>query len=411
MSRTVRAVVVATVVTALAGAGQVLADSGAQGFIYGKVTTRSGNVYQGTIRWDGEESFWGDLFNSTKEDLDFRRYMPRDARRDDRRHPIKVFGVTIGVEWNDVDPSRQFVARFGDIDRIDITGKEDAELTMKGGSTVAVSGGSNDVDADILVRDPSLGEVELPWRKIRTIQFMQAPADTEAPAARLYGTVETRDGAFTGFIQWDSQECLSTDKLDGDSNDGRLSIDMGRIRSIERERRSASRVELRDGRSMVLDGTNDVDDSIRGIMVEDPRYGRVKVSWDAFEKAVFQEAPSSGPAYSAYGAARALRGAVVDDGGSRHEGRIVFDVDESESYEILHGYRYDVEYLIPFEMVKSVEPRSASSSLVVLRSGEELRLEDSQDVSEDNDGVLVFSSANGDPVYLEWDEVRRIEFD
>ena len=56
-----------------------------QGFLYGRVTTESGNEYVGFLRWGTQEGFWDDLFHSTKKDLPFHRYLDRrdvDRRRD-----------------------------------------------------------------------------------------------------------------------------------------------------------------------------------------------------------------------------------------------------------------------------------------------------------------------------------------
>jgi hypothetical protein len=44
------------------------AAAGDEGFLYGRLTTRDGTTYEGRLRWDDEEAFWGDFFNSSKED-------------------------------------------------------------------------------------------------------------------------------------------------------------------------------------------------------------------------------------------------------------------------------------------------------------------------------------------------------
>jgi len=407
-----RTLTILTVAGALVlGLGLAVPDAhaaAADGFIYGTVKTVNGTSYEGFLRWGDEEAFWGDLFNSTKENDEYAREVPRRERQ--RRRPIEVFGIKIGVRWDDVDPSRVFVARFGDIARIKVRGSDDADVTMKTGTTFEVSGGSNDVDAEITVYDKGVGEVRLPWRKIDTIDFSPAPADATPYGERLWGRVSAARASFEGYIQWDSQECLSTDILDGDSDDGRLKIEMGQIAAIERRSRRSSTVQLTDGRSLVLSGTNDVDSSIRGILVEDPRYGRVEVSWDGFERVEFGKAPSSGPGYNSFAPLGRLHGTVTADDGRELTGRIVFDIDEAEGWEILHGSADDVEYLIPFALVSQVEPRHRDESRVTLLSGETLRLEDSQDVGENNAGVLVFGSGDGEPEYVPWDEVRRIVF-
>ena len=151
---------------------------------------------------------------------------------------------------------------------------------MKSGTEYEIDGGSNDIGAKINVWDPAIGKIELNWNKIDTIDFMPAPSDLPVEVRRLFGTVQTRVGEFRGFIQWDQDEGQSNDKLDGDSEDGRLKLQMGRLKSIERRSRNSSTVVLKDGRTFVLDGTNDVNSDNAGIFVEDERYGRVLVSWD-----------------------------------------------------------------------------------------------------------------------------------
>ena len=215
---------------------------------------------------------------------------------------------------------------------------------------------------------------------------------------------------FEGYIQWDVQECLSTDKLDGESDDGDLAIEMGNIRAIEKHNRNGSWVELKDGRKLLLEDTNDVDDSLRGIFVEDERFGRVKISWKAFKRIEFREIGQSGKSYDDYPPASPLSGTVTDYEDRSHSGKLVFDLDETASWEMLNGDLDDIEYYIPFEMIRSVEPQRGDASRVVLKSGVELLLRDGQDVSERNDGIVVVRANEGE-VYLPWNEVKRVEFD
>jgi len=408
MRRTLITLALMTLVTAVPALAEEPAGSPAAGFIYGTVTTVNGATYRGLLRWGGEEAFWGDLFNSTKENEAYAREVPRRERQ--RRRPIEVFGIRVGVRWDDVDASRVFVARFGDIARIRVLGSDEAEVTMRTGTAFEVSGGSNDIDAEITVHDASVGEVTLPWRKIETVEFAPVPAGVRPYGERLWGRVTTTRGSFAGFVQWDSEECLSTDVLDGDSDDGRMKIEMGQIAAIERRGRRSSTVTLGDGRTLVLSGTNDVDSSIRGILVEDPRFGRVEVSWEAFERVEFTAAPSSGPGYDDFAPLGALHGVVVAERGREVAGRLVFDVDEAEGWEILHGTADGVEYLIPFALVSEIVPRRHDESDVTLRTGETLRLEGSQDVGESNAGLLVYGAGEKDPAYVPWDEVERVAF-
>ena len=59
----------------------------------------------------------------------------------------------------------------------------------------------------------------------------------------------------------------------------------------------------------------------------------------------------------------------------------------------------------------AVVPRGSRGSLVTLRNGEELHLEDGRDVGENNAGVLVHQGDGERPTFIAWDDVRRIDFE
>lgn len=385
------------------------ASGDTQGFLYGRVTMRSDTVYEGRLRWNGdEEAFWGDLFNGSKEDRPYWDEVPERERRRNRRDGVRIMGIRIGS--SDYSSGRSFVVRFGDIDRIEAH-RGDAVLTLKDGEEIEIDGsGTNDIGSRLDVWDREIGHVKLDWDRIDLIEFLPTPDGLDVPVTRLHGRVKTEEGDFEGFIQWDKEECLSTDELDGDSRDGSMSIEMGKIQRIERRSSRASLVTLWSGREFELRGTNDVNSENRGIYVEDPRYGRVLVEWDAFDSLDFSPAGDSGPAYEDFAPGKPLRGTVTETGGETYSGRIVYDIDEEYTWEILNGEQRDLEYDIPFALVKSVEPRGVDSSRVTLRNGEELILDDVADVGEGNDGILVLT-ADGDSVYIPWDDVERIDFD
>jgi hypothetical protein len=249
------------------------------------------------------------------------------------------------------------------------------------------------------------------WDEIRTIDFLPTPANLAVPAFRLRGTVHTEDGSFRGYIQWDQDECLSSDELDGETRDGEVSLQMGQIRSIERRSRDSSKVVLRDGRTFVLDDSNDVDSSNRGIYVHDGRFGRVLVTWDAFRRVEFDPPGDSGPAYTDFRPGRPLSGKVSTRQGKTYRGRLVYDVDEMETMELLDGHRRDVEYSIPFARIAFILPERTDSSRVVYKDGKELKLEDTVDVGRDNAGMLVFEQGRKEPRYIAWEDVQRIDFE
>jgi hypothetical protein len=256
--------------------------------------------------------------------------------------------------------------------------------------------------------------VDLDSLRIRAIEFIPN-LGLKATPQRLYGTVHTRHADFTGFVQWNRQECVGADELDGHTAEGALSLRFDTIRSIARRSRDSSLVTLLDGREMVLSGTTEVGDGNRGVYVDDLRYGRVLVSWDAFGRVDFS-AGGSGPDYADFPPGGPLTGNVTTRGGRRLTGRLVYDLDESEVTETLDAPYLGVDYTIPFGLIASIllpgaEQRSAQRAKVTLHSGEELRLERTSDLSEGNAGVLIFTAGDQRPEYVPWTDIQQVDLD
>jgi hypothetical protein len=177
-------------------------------------------------------------------------------------------------------------------------------------------------------------------------------------------------------------------------------------------------VTLRDGREFVLTGTREVGQDNGGTYVDDPRYGRVLVAWDAFERVDFSAAgpDSTGPAYGDFPPGGSLTGSVTTRDGRRLAGRLVYDLDESETTETLDAPSGGVNYTIPFGLVASImlpngEGRGAGHALVTLHSSEALQLERTGDLGYGNAGLLVFVGSQARPEYVPWADVQQVEFD
>lgn len=377
------------------------------GFIHGTVTTESDETYTGTLRWGKEEAFWDDLFNSNKEELPWlEEYGESSSGK-----TLNVLGRKVKINWGNFGTGRQLVARFGSLKTIENLGSDEVRLVMRGGEEIVGDGGSNDIGTRITVRDATLGSVQLDWKRIKKIEFSATPRSAQVEGYRLSGEVKTRRGSFRGFVQWDSEECLSTDKLDGESRDADHSIEMGKIRAIRRLSSKRSEVELKDGRKLRLEGTNDVDEDIRGILVEDSRYGRVEIGWDDFEAVIFDDEGSSGRGYGAFDDEGPLRGRVVTRDGESLSGRLVYDLDEAYRWEMLDGNDGDVAYIIPFALVAEVAPDGDDATRVTLRSGEKLTLDGTHDTNSDNDGVLVLDRDDKNGTLVPWSQVASVRFD
>ncbi len=377
-----------------------------QGFLYGRITTKVGTTYEGRLRWgDDEEAFWGDYFNGAKRENPWVVHTPLE-RQQEKRRGIEIFGFEVFRREPELDLSRLFMARFGDIARIEARGV-DVQVTLKSGTVFDLDRlGASDFDDDVRVWDGSHGVVDLDSLRIRTIEFFPTVRLSAVPD-RLYGTVRTRHGEFTGFIQWNRQECVGTDELDGKAADGALRLRFDTIRSIARRSPNSSLVTLRDGREIVLSGAHEVGDgNRRGIYVDDGRYGRVLISSDAFERVDFSPG-GSGPAYGDFPPGSPLTGGVTTRDGRRLAGRLVYDLDESETTETLDAPAEGVDYTIPFGLIASIVPPAS----VTLHSGQELQLERTGDLGERNAGMLIFVDGGQRPEYVPWTDVVQVDFD
>ena len=381
------------------------------GFLYGRITDVDGATFEGRLRWGrDQEAFWGDYFNGAKADNPWAVHAPAD-----RRSPFEIFGIEIGERDGQIRFGRQFLARFGDIARIEAH-LRDVQVTLRSGTTFELDrSAAGDIDDGVRVWDSRRGVVDLDARRIRTIQLLPTAPLVDAPD-RLHGTVRTRQGGdFTGFIQWNRQDSVGADELDGRTADDELRLRYDSIRSITRNSNDSSLVTLLDGREVVLSDTREVGDGNLGIYVDDGRYGRVLISWDAFERVDFSPGPS-GPGYVDFPPGRPLAGTVVTRAGRRLAGRLVFDFDESETTETLDASLQGVDYNIPFTLIASIVPRGregrgAGRATVILRDGEELRLERTGDLGERNAGMLVFVDGRERPEYVPWTDVEQIDLD
>ncbi|MYA08565.1 MAG: hypothetical protein F4060_11330 [Holophagales bacterium] len=386
-----------------------------KGFLYGRVTTGSGAAYEGRLRFGGdEEAFWGDYFNGFKEENPWAADVPPERLTESR--PVTVLGVEITRRERKLNLGRPFMARFGDIRRVEPSGRE-LLVTLKSGTGFVLNRFDADDFADgVRIWDDQHGVVDLSERRIRRIEFLPT-AELDGVADRLHGTVRTPQRNFTGFVQWDRQSSLGSDELRGRTADGEFSLRFDAIRSIARDSNDSALVTLRDGGEFVLSGTRAVGRGNRGVYVDDGRYGRVLVSWQAFERLDFGTADGSGPAYDEFPAGQQLSGAVTTRSGRRLAGRLVFDLDESETTETLDAPRGGVDYTIPFGLVASIvlpaeeacgDGRHAG---VTLHSGETLDLECAGDLGEGNAGMLIFTGDGESAEYVAWDEVERIDLD
>ena len=382
-------------------------------FLHGRLTTNDGATYEGRLRWGGdEEAFWGDYFNGFKDTNPWAAYVPSEQLKESR--PLKIFGLEIARWLSQIALDRPFMVRFGDIARIESDNRHVRVIPKSGTVFLLNRSDASDFDDGIRVWDGSRGVVDFDAGRIRAIEFLHSGWPGTV-TDRLHGTVHTPLGDFTGFVQWDRKECVGSDELKGRTATGELRLRFGTIRSIARNSRDSALVTLLDGREMVLSDARQVGSDNRGIYVDDHRYSRVLVSWGAFERVDFTPGGNS-PAYGDFPPGSPLMGTVTTSAGRRLSGRLVYDLDESETTDTLDAPLQGVNYTIPFGMIFSIvfagpEERGAQRARVTLHSGEELQLECTGDLRDGNAGILIFADGRERPEYVRWTEVAQVEFD
>ena len=230
------------------------------------------------------------------------------------------------------------------------------------------------------------------------ITFFELPLEEKIPALYKHGT-------FVVSIRYYGYK-INLYMIDGHYVEVFYNHKLDKIEKIERSGYSRSIVTLKSGRELELRGSNDVNDDNKGIIVTVEGLGRVDLKWEDFESVTFKDAPGSGMSYSEFNSPQKIVAKVEVDNGDVLEGEIVYDLDEEYSFEVLNGRDDDTKYVIPFRNIKSIEPRSADRATVELKDSSTIVLEDSQDVSEKNQGILV--KTGSDNVYVPWERVRKV---
>ncbi|MFC1730337.1 hypothetical protein ACFL6I_08365 [candidate division KSB1 bacterium] len=368
------------------------------GRIYGRITIDGGDVLEGRISWGDHEMIWSHTFDASYDFYDHNREAYWRAReyRGDRDRNLEA----------------EFISYFGDIKSIERSGSR-ALLMMKNGREFEVFDG--EVGDDVYVNDKELGEIELGWRDIDMIEFMDEPETysrySGENAFPIYGRVFTRsDYRFKGFIMWDNDESLSTHILDGNDGKDDREIPFSRIRTITPDTRRSSKVVLIAGTELTLSGTNDVNDDNSGLIIADPEYGIIGIEWRDLERVEFEH---NVPAkrFSDFKPGKPLEGTVTDSAGDEYTGYIRWDDDESVTTDFLNGEVDGFDIKIPFSNIKEIRRRTRRSALVTLKTGVELRLSGSNDVDEDNKGIVILKQlGDQEAVMLSWDEFEKVIF-
>lgn len=382
-----------------------------QGLLYGRIVTVEDQELEGVLRWGNEEAFWDDLFISNKptEETYF-SYLSGDQLQQLSGNTAESLDWSFWSLWKPKYPEgpRSFRCRFGDIKSITVTGDEEAIIEFKSGQRQEVSGGLSP-GKELHIYDRDDVEKRMNWSDIRKVEFLSTPRQARASEVRpLYGIVFTTQGAFEGFIQWDAQERLTTDLLDGKSVVRKMSLPFSKVEEIRQEGDS-SLVTLYSGRVIKLGGGDDVGPGNHDIIVKSMELGHVRIPWEQFRFARFYEdAPRMSPAYSAFEPPSMIHGLVKTTDGREVSGRILFDMDEELDLETLEGQKEGIFYHLPIRNIRELVRKNYSVCGITLKNGDRLFLGQEHDLTDRNWGLLVWED-NQEPVYIPWNLIEMIQ--
>jgi hypothetical protein len=263
---------------------------------------------------------------------------------------------------------------------------------------------------------------------------------------RIYGKITTVDGEeFTGLIRWDKNEASWVDILNGskeisrekirearqkyselkrkredsfwgiitrrrpsrDWSDASLSgIRFGHIQVLEPTGSNRALLTLKSGEQVeFINGSTDIGNDNRGIVIEDENSGEIEFDWRDIERIDFMKTKPG--ALSNFG--EALYGTLTTRRGDSFTGLISWDVDEALSADILDGSERGRKRKIKFADIEWIERYSSRGAALKLKSGKEIVLRGSNDVDSGNRGILVADPGFGQ-VKIEWNDFKKLEF-
>jgi len=281
---------------------------------------------------------------------------------------------------------------------------------------------------------------DLRWGVILLVIIFCA-STASAEKGRIYGKIYTdRGDVFEGPIRWDKNEASWDDMLDGykkptgkarqekrkrygDSkreislfgltiykeggswNSTRQScIAFGHIQRLSPDDDDGAYLMLKNGEEVYLEASStDLGPGIREIVIEDEDEGELEMGWYDIDHIEFFD---GGETESNFG--ERIFGTVTTGKSGEFTGWICWDVDEMFTDDIIDGYDRRSSRKIRFSQIERIEKISSQASLIVLKNGKEIRLDDSNDVDSGNRGIAISDPKLG-RVVVPWDEFEILQ--
>lgn len=268
------------------------------------------------------------------------------------------------------------------------------------------------------------------------IALLAFAAETHAQTHEgfLYGKVYTSRNTYTGPIRWGTEEALWTDIFNAaksdysyeklvpkseskdswfdydwnfssiweDSPSHQFTSQFGNFKEMIISHRDEVVIKLKNGGQITVD--DDGNDIGEELQVMDPDLGIINVKWDNIDRIEFLPTPAK--LSTTFGVP--LYGTVEGYRKEKYTGFIAWDNDERLSVDKLDGDSDDGDVAIKFGDVAMIEKRGRGCQ-VTLKSGREIYLDNSNDVNDENRGVLVAVKGIG-VVRFNWDGFRKVTF-
>ncbi len=262
-----------------------------------------------------------------------------------------------------------------------------------------------------------------------------------AERGRIYGKIYTdRGDVLEGPIRWDKNEASWDDMIDGQKEETRKAkkekrrkykddgaeinifgltifkdgaswsssrqscISFGHIKKLTPESDDGAILLLKNGEEVFLvSNSTDLGTGVREIVIEDATEGELELDWYDIDYIEFFD---GGDVESDFG--ERIYGTVTTSKAGEFTGWICWDVDEMFSSDIIDGRDKKRKRKIKFEKIERIEKISSQASLIVLKGGKEIRLDDSNDVDSGNRGIVISDRKMG-RVVVQWDEFESLD--
>ncbi|PCJ96500.1 MAG: hypothetical protein COA50_06885 [Flavobacteriaceae bacterium] len=383
-----------------------------QGAIFASIQLKDGKTLKGQIIWDNEQGLWEDIFYAVRAKSPVYYFLGKKKPKDLKKKS-KDLDLGFMQLWEDKipDSSPSFSSSFGDIAYLKPVGNNKVLLGLKDGKTVELDMSKNgDLDDRIFLYDKSRKRHTLYLKNIKKITFQSFdPAYRLIRGKPMYGSFLTSIGSYSGYVSWDDEESFQYDNIQGRRKDKKVDLKFKDIYEIKAQDDGAL-ITLVNGKRMFLNNHDDVDDGNHGIMIMGLDFGAIELEWEHLISARFMPSPTKPKGFKAFKKTGVLKGVVTTNNGKKYKGQLVYNLNQMYRVEVLTGENNNYEYDIPFYRIAQIAPQNDKYALVLLKNGTQLLLGDDDNVTEENEGVIV-RTRQGKTDYIAWENIKTIAFE